>query len=133
MEDEGWKLLLLCRLSPLIPYNVLNITMASTKIHFWPFAIVSFFGKVSWPCKHTVRMPDRTSRLLASRLSADALRLVSAGVIPECAFFVYTGEPITCSLSLLLCQAGGAHTSSKPSKIGGQDQKDQTSSLLQAP
>lgn len=46
MEDEGWKLLLLCRLSPLIPYNVLNITMASTKIHFWPFAIVSFFGKL---------------------------------------------------------------------------------------
>ena len=44
MEDEGWKLLLLCRLSPLIPYNVLNITMASTKIHFWPFAIVSFLG-----------------------------------------------------------------------------------------
>ena len=44
MEDEGWKLLLLCRLSPLIPYNVLNITMASTKIHFWHFAIVSFFG-----------------------------------------------------------------------------------------
>ena len=47
MEDEGWKLLLLCRLSPLIPYNLLNITMASTKIHLWPFAIVSFFGK---PC-----------------------------------------------------------------------------------
>lgn len=47
MEDEGWKLLLLCRLSPLIPYNILNITMASTKIHFWPFAIVSFLGQPS--------------------------------------------------------------------------------------
>ena len=45
MELEGWKLLLLCRLSPLLPYNVLNIVMASTKIHFWPFAIVSFLGK----------------------------------------------------------------------------------------
>jgi uncharacterized membrane protein YdjX (TVP38/TMEM64 family) len=45
MELEGWKLLLLCRLSPLLPYNVLNIVMASTKIHFWPFALVSFFGE----------------------------------------------------------------------------------------
>ncbi|KAK9909219.1 hypothetical protein WJX75_008942 [Coccomyxa subellipsoidea] len=44
IETEGWKLLLLCRLSPVIPYNVLNVLMASTKIHFWPFALVSFFG-----------------------------------------------------------------------------------------
>ena len=55
MEDEGWKLLLLCRLSPLIPYNVLNITMASTKIHFWPFAIVSFLGESL--CIHHTGLP----------------------------------------------------------------------------
>lgn len=44
MELEGWKLLLLCRLSPMIPYTMINIVMASTRIHLWPFAIVSFFG-----------------------------------------------------------------------------------------
>ena len=44
MEMEGWKLLLLCRLSPLLPYNLINITVASTRIHLWPFAVVSFFG-----------------------------------------------------------------------------------------
>ncbi|KAK9846466.1 hypothetical protein WJX81_004574 [Elliptochloris bilobata] len=44
MELEGWKLLLLVRLSPLVPYNLLNIAMAATKIHFWAFALVSFFG-----------------------------------------------------------------------------------------
>ena len=44
MELEGWKLLLLVRLSPLVPYNLLNICMAATKIHFWAFAVVSFFG-----------------------------------------------------------------------------------------
>lgn len=57
MEDEGWKLLLLCRLSPLIPYNVLNITMASTKIHFWHFAIVSFFGAPLPPNPESSYMP----------------------------------------------------------------------------
>jgi len=45
IEQEGWKLLVLLRLSPLVPYNLLNITMAATKIHFWPFAIASFFGE----------------------------------------------------------------------------------------
>ena len=44
MELEGWKLLLLVRLSPLVPYNLLNLAMAATKIHFWAFACVSFFG-----------------------------------------------------------------------------------------
>ena len=44
METEGWKLVLLCRLSPLLPYNLINVTAASTRIQFWPFAIVSFFG-----------------------------------------------------------------------------------------
>ena len=47
IEQEGWKLLVLLRLSPIVPYNLLNITMAATKIHFWPFALASFFGRHS--------------------------------------------------------------------------------------
>ncbi len=133
MEDEGWKLLLLCRLSPLIPYNVLNITMASTKIHFWPFAIVSFFGT---PCPLALPVHDPDARLYkdaaCQRLSADTLRLMSAGIIPECAFFVYTGEPGICSLSPFLCQTSGNHTHPKYSKVGRLDQNDQTFESLQA-
>ena len=45
IEQEGWKLLVLLRLSPIVPYNLLNITMAATKIHFWPFALASLFGE----------------------------------------------------------------------------------------
>lgn len=47
IELEGWKLLFLVRLSPIVPYNLLNITMATTRIHFWQFALVSAVGK---PC-----------------------------------------------------------------------------------
>lgn len=47
IEKEGWKLLLLLRLSPMVPYNLLNIAMATTKMHFWVFAIVSAIGKLS--------------------------------------------------------------------------------------
>lgn len=41
IELDGWKLVLLLRLSPLVPYNLLNVTMAMTKIDFWQFAMVS--------------------------------------------------------------------------------------------
>ena len=44
LEMEGWKLLFLLRISPLVPYNLLNIAMASTKISAWAFSITSFFG-----------------------------------------------------------------------------------------
>ena len=60
-----------------------------------------------------IRTPVCAKRLLASRLSADTLRLMSAGIIPECAFFVYTGEPSTRSLSLLLCQTNGSSIASE--------------------
>ena len=50
IEREGWKLLLLLRLSPMVPYNLLNIAMATTKMHFVTFSVVSAFGKILHPC-----------------------------------------------------------------------------------
>ena len=46
IENEGWKLVLIMRLSPVIPYNLLNIAMATTSMHFVPFTIVSAIGIV---------------------------------------------------------------------------------------
>ena len=46
IEREGWKLLLLLRLSPMVPYNLLNIAMATTKMHFATFTVVSAFGRI---------------------------------------------------------------------------------------
>lgn len=46
IEHDGWKLVLILRFSPIIPYNLLNIAMASTNIPFWQFTIVSAVGIV---------------------------------------------------------------------------------------
>lgn len=35
IQLDGWKLVLIMRLSPLIPYNLLNIAMATTSMPFW--------------------------------------------------------------------------------------------------
>jgi len=44
IENEGWKLVLVLRLSPVMPYNLLNIAVATTSMHFWSFTIVSAIG-----------------------------------------------------------------------------------------
>lgn len=44
IQLEGWKLVLVMRLSPVIPYNLLNIAMATTSMPFWQFFLVSAVG-----------------------------------------------------------------------------------------
>jgi len=44
IEAEGWVLVVLLRLSPIVPWNLLNIAMAMTRIHFLSFAIASAIG-----------------------------------------------------------------------------------------
>ena len=65
IEREGWKLLLLLRLSPMVPYNLLNIAMATTKMHFLTFSVVSLFGASPLPVRdilaETVLLVTRTA------------------------------------------------------------------------
>lgn len=44
IEAEGWKLVVLLRLSPIVPWNLLNIAMATTRIHFLSFFLASAIG-----------------------------------------------------------------------------------------
>jgi uncharacterized membrane protein YdjX (TVP38/TMEM64 family) len=41
---QGWKVVLLMRLSPLIPFNLLNYLLGLTSIGFWAYAANSFLG-----------------------------------------------------------------------------------------
>lgn len=44
IESEGWKIVGLMRLSPLVPFNLQNYFFGITKIGFWPYLITTFFG-----------------------------------------------------------------------------------------
>lgn len=72
IELDGWKLVLLLRLSPLVPYNLLNISMAMTRINFWQFSLVSAAG------------------VLSTRV-VDAPQCLHTAIVPECALLVYCG------------------------------------------
>ncbi|OHD65486.1 MAG: hypothetical protein A2176_13165 [Spirochaetes bacterium RBG_13_51_14] len=41
---EGWKIVLLCRLSPAFPYNMLNYAFGLTRIRFWHYLLASWIG-----------------------------------------------------------------------------------------
>ena len=41
---EGWKIVLLLRLSPLIPFNVSNYLYGLTAVPFWPYVASSWIG-----------------------------------------------------------------------------------------
>jgi len=41
---EGWKMVVLLRLSPLLPFNLSNYLYGVTKISFWPYLTASWVG-----------------------------------------------------------------------------------------
>jgi uncharacterized membrane protein YdjX (TVP38/TMEM64 family) len=42
--EQGWKIVLLLRLSPLVPFNLSNYFFGLTKIKFWPYVLASWVG-----------------------------------------------------------------------------------------
>lgn len=44
VEAEGWKIVGLLRLAPLVPYNALNYLLGMTSVKFWSYFIASALG-----------------------------------------------------------------------------------------
>ncbi|MBA2432061.1 MAG: TVP38/TMEM64 family protein [Chthoniobacterales bacterium] len=42
--EQGWKLILLLRLSPIIPFNLSNYFYGVTAVPFWPYVFASWIG-----------------------------------------------------------------------------------------
>lgn len=46
VTEEGWRIVFLLRLNPLIPFNVQNYFFGVTQIRFWPYAAATAVGVV---------------------------------------------------------------------------------------
>ena len=44
VNEEGWRVVALVRLSPLLPFNLQNYLFGITHIRFWPYVWATFFG-----------------------------------------------------------------------------------------
>jgi uncharacterized membrane protein YdjX (TVP38/TMEM64 family) len=45
---QGFKIVLLTRLSPVFPFNLLNYGFGLTKVRFWHYALASWIGMFPW-------------------------------------------------------------------------------------
>ena len=46
INEESWKIVILARLSPVIPFFILNYALGITKIRFFHFIIASWIGMI---------------------------------------------------------------------------------------
>ncbi|MBE9180419.1 TVP38/TMEM64 family protein [Oculatella sp. LEGE 06141] len=44
LGNQGWKILLLTRLSPIVPSNILNYGFSCTKVNFWHYIFFTWIG-----------------------------------------------------------------------------------------
>jgi uncharacterized membrane protein YdjX (TVP38/TMEM64 family) len=44
VSGGGWKVVFLLRLSPIMPFSVLNYVLGATELRFWPFVSATFVG-----------------------------------------------------------------------------------------
>jgi uncharacterized membrane protein YdjX (TVP38/TMEM64 family) len=46
VERQGFKMVLLTRLSPVFPFNLLNYAFGLTRVRFWPYVLASWLGMI---------------------------------------------------------------------------------------
>jgi len=44
IDEEGWKVVMLLRLNPLVPFNLQNYFFGAMRMGFVPYAVATFFG-----------------------------------------------------------------------------------------
>lgn len=89
VNQKGWKILLLTRLSPLMPSSVLNYGFSCTKVNFWQYCFFSWLGMLPVIILY-VYMGAFGSFLIQGELTPGKLALQSGGLIFTVATAFYT-------------------------------------------
>ncbi len=87
--NQGWKILLLTRLSPLVPSNVLNYGFSCTKVNFWQYCFCSWLGMLPVISLYTY-LGSFGVRLLNEGLTPRKIALQSVGALLAIGAAVYT-------------------------------------------
>lgn len=89
VERKGWKILLLTRLSPLVPSSVLNYGFSCTKVNFWQYCFFSWLGMLPVLALY-VYLGSFGVSLLKGGLSPGKLILQAVGLVLAIAAAFYT-------------------------------------------
>lgn len=86
---KGWTIVLLTRLSPVLPSNILNYSFSLTKINFWQYLFFSWLGML--PVIFTyVYIGTFGASILTSDQSPQKLALQSLGLLATVGVMIYT-------------------------------------------
>lgn len=96
LEREGWKLVVLLRLSPIIPWNVLNYLLSVTGVSMVSYAVASAFAVLPWLSLFTYvgSMAHTLADVLNGSVSPDTSTSLIIGVVSGVllvAAVLYTG------------------------------------------
>lgn len=86
---KGWKILLLTRLSPLVPSNVLNYGFSCTKVNFWQYCFYSWLGMLPVISLY-VYLGSVGMSMFQGGLTPPKLALQSGGAVLAVGAAVYT-------------------------------------------
>ena len=91
IEEEGWKIVGLLRLSPVIPFNFANYFFGITKVRFWPYVLASFAGMAPGTMLYVYLGYAGKTTLAGAKENLGAIRYVFLGVglAATIAFTVY--------------------------------------------
>lgn len=87
--QKGWKILLLTRLSPLVPSNVLNYGFGCTQVSFWQYTLFSWLGMLPVIALY-VYMGSFGVSILRSGFTPTKLIVQMGGLILAIAAALYT-------------------------------------------
>jgi uncharacterized membrane protein YdjX (TVP38/TMEM64 family) len=90
---EGAKIVLLLRLSPVFPYNVMNYLLGLTSVRFWPYTFASWLGMLPATLLYVYLGHAGRAGLEAARSGADADQMLR---------FIYLGAGILATLTVTI-------------------------------
>ena len=96
---KGWKILLLTRLSPLVPSNVLNYGFSCTKVNFWQYCFFSWLGMLPVIILY-VYLAQFGTFMLSDKLTPSKLALQTVGLVITIGTALYTTRWARKALSL---------------------------------
>lgn len=89
VEHNGWKVLLLTRLSPLVPSSMLNYGFSCTRVNVWHYAFFSWLGMLPVIALYTY-MGSLGTYLLSNEITAQKAALQGAGLVLAIAAALYS-------------------------------------------
>lgn len=98
IAKKGWKILLLSRLSPIIPSNVLNYGFSCTKVNFWQYLFFTWLGMVPVIALYVYIGYFGTS-IIGGENSPRSLLLQGGGLLATVGVAIYTTRLAKTALS----------------------------------